>query len=158
MARTNLPLEVSVSSYNANNQLTARGTANLFYDPNGNMTSDGTNGYTWDARNRLVSTLSGASFRYDPFGRRVSKTVAGTTTNYLYDGANVAQELDGSPTPVPTANLLTQNMQGKATVSFGCNSANRRSSHPHGAKNREQAKGTKLYKCAEDSPIDFKSA
>ncbi len=68
------------------------------------MTSDGTNGYTWDARNRLVSTLSGASFRYDSLGRRVSKTVAGTTTNYLYDGANVAQELAGA---TPTANLLT---------------------------------------------------
>ncbi len=102
-ARTNLPLAVSISSYNANNQLTAWGTANLFYDANGNMTSDGTNGYTWDARNRLVSTLSGASFRYDPFGRRVSKTVGGATTNYLYDGANVAQELSGA---TPTANLL----------------------------------------------------
>ncbi len=30
---------------NANNQLTQWGTANLFYDANGNMTSDGTHSY-----------------------------------------------------------------------------------------------------------------
>jgi len=41
------------TAYNANNQLTTWGTASLFYDLNGNMTSDGTHSYTWDARNRL---------------------------------------------------------------------------------------------------------
>jgi len=64
------------------------------------MLSSGTDGYTWDARNQLVSTLSGASFQYDTFGRRVSKTISGSTTNYLYDGVNLAQELSGG---VPTA-------------------------------------------------------
>ncbi|GEM_PF-3028928 len=82
-------------------QLTQSEATAFAYDLNGNLTSDGTNGYTWDARNRLVSTLSGASFRYDPFRRRVSKTVGGATTNYLYKGANVAQELSGA---TPTAN------------------------------------------------------
>jgi YD repeat-containing protein len=80
------------------------GTASLFYDANGNMTSSGTDGYAWDARNRLVSTLSGASFQYDPFGRRVGKTISGATTNYLYDRGNVLEELAGG---VPTANLLS---------------------------------------------------
>src|SRR5712692_8338868 len=68
------------------------------------MTSSGTDGYTWSARNQLVSTLSGASFQYDPFGRRVGRTITSTTTNYLYDAANVAQELSGT---TPTANLLS---------------------------------------------------
>jgi len=68
------------------------------------MTSSGTDGYTWYARNRLVSTLLGASFQYDAFGRRVSKTTGGTTTGFLYDGANVVQELSGT---TPTANLLS---------------------------------------------------
>jgi len=68
------------------------------------MLSSGTDGYTWDARNRLVSTLSGASFQYDPFGRRVGKTISGTTTNNLYDGVNVVQELMGG---APSASLLT---------------------------------------------------
>jgi YD repeat-containing protein len=64
-------------------------------DLNGNMTSSGTDGYTWDARNRMVSTLSGANFQYDAFGRRTSKTIGGTTTNFLYDGSNPAQEVIG---------------------------------------------------------------
>ncbi len=102
-ARTGLPLPLSTAAYNAANQLTQWGTATLTYDANGNMTSSGTDGYTWDARNRLVSTLSGASFQYDPFGRRVSKTVSGATTSFLYDGANVVQEVMGG---TPTANLL----------------------------------------------------
>jgi hypothetical protein len=34
------------TEYNANNQLTTWGTANLFYDVNGNMTSDGTHSYS----------------------------------------------------------------------------------------------------------------
>lgn len=46
----------------------------------------------------------GASFQYDPFGRRVAKATILGTTNYLYDGVNPVQELSGS---TPTANLLT---------------------------------------------------
>ncbi len=76
----------------------------VFYDLNGNMTSSGTDGFTWDARNRLVSTLSGASFQYDAFGRRASKTIAGTTTSFLYDRANAVQEVIGGTN---TANSLS---------------------------------------------------
>ena len=102
-ARTGLPNPVSTAAYNANNQLTTWGTANLFYDANGNMTSNGTDGYTWDARNHLVSTLSGATFQYDGFGRRISKTIGGTTTSFLYDGVNAVQEVIGG---INTANSL----------------------------------------------------
>jgi uncharacterized protein RhaS with RHS repeats len=44
----------------------------LSYDANGNLTGDGTNTYTWDARNHLsaISGGSTASFVYDAFGRR----------------------------------------------------------------------------------------
>ncbi len=86
------------TAYNANNQLTTWGTANLFYDPNGNMTSDGTHSYMWDARNRLTQIDSGntASFSYDPFGRRTSKTVLSTQTGFVYDSANPVQELSGT--------------------------------------------------------------
>ncbi len=44
-----------------------------------------------------------ASFAYDPFGRRTQKTVARTAMTFLYDGANVAQEVIGDAN---TANLL----------------------------------------------------
>jgi len=52
----------------------------------------------------MVSTLSGASFQYDPFGRRTTKIIGGTTTNFLYDGVNAVQELSGT---TPAANLLS---------------------------------------------------
>jgi RHS repeat-associated protein len=90
--------------YNADNQLTQWGTTAMTYDANGNTLNDGANSYVWDARNRLASANgTGASFAYDPLGRRVSKTFMSATTNYLYDGANAVQE-SGT---LPTANLLT---------------------------------------------------
>jgi RHS repeat-associated protein len=104
--QTNLPSALANASFDADNQLTLFGSSTLAYDANGNLVNDGTRTYTWDARNHLVS-ISGAvsaSFQYDPFGRRVSKTIGAMTTNYLYDGVNPVQELSGG---APTANLLT---------------------------------------------------
>ncbi len=69
------------------------------YDPNGNLTNDGTNTYTYDAENRLLSatTPNGtSSYTYDPLGRRLSKTVAGVTTRFLYDGDQLLAETDAS--------------------------------------------------------------
>jgi len=104
-AQTGLPLAVSQTAYNARDLLMEFGGASLTYDANGNLTSDGTNTYTWNARNQLVAISGGASasFQYDPFGRRVGKTIGGTT-QYLYDGANPVQELFGT---TASANLLT---------------------------------------------------
>ena len=60
----------------------------LAYDLNGNMTSDGTNSYAWDAENRLIlvtypGTNNYSSFSYDALGRNVKivETVAGTITS-----------------------------------------------------------------------------
>jgi YD repeat-containing protein len=70
------------------------------------------NSYVWDARNRLASAdNNGAVFSYDPLGRRVSKTVLSTTTNFLYDGANAVQEFG----TLPTANLLTGGVDERFT-------------------------------------------
>lgn len=105
-ARMAFPQPLTSSTYNANNQLTQRGSTNLTYDFNGNLTSDGVNTYTWDARNQLAS-ISGsglsASFSYDSFGRRKARTVNGATTEYVFDGASVVQEKSGG---APSANLL----------------------------------------------------
>jgi len=104
-ARTNVPSAAPTASYNLNNQLTNWKGATLTYDNNGNLTSDGTNTYIWNARNQLV-TISGsvsANFQYDAFGRRVSKNINGTT-QFLFDGANPVQEISGSSA---AANLLT---------------------------------------------------
>ena len=48
-----------------------------------------------------------ASFVYDAFGRRVARDVNNVTTEFLYDGLNPVQELDGNNPPNPTAELLT---------------------------------------------------
>src|SRR5438034_808166 len=105
-ARTGIPGALSSATYNANNQLTQRGGTSFSYDPNGNLATDGVTSYTWNARNQLVglSGASSASFAYDAIGRRRGKTIGSTTTNFLYDGFNLVQELSGS---TPTANLLT---------------------------------------------------
>jgi YD repeat-containing protein len=67
----------------------------------------GTTTYTWNARNQLVS-LNGpnvtANFQHDALGRRLSKTINSTTTEFLYDGLNAVQELSGGNV---VANLLT---------------------------------------------------
>jgi RHS repeat-associated protein len=105
LARTGIPQVLSSASYNNANRQTGFGAQTLSYDDNGNLTSDGSNTYTWNARNQLTG-ISGpgltANFSYDAVGRRTIKTVNGSTTSFLYDGANVVQE-QGSG----TANLLT---------------------------------------------------
>src|SRR5207244_12274377 len=81
-------------------------STNFSYDSNGNLLSDGATSYAWNARNQLVGLTGGtsASFAYDGVGRRRSKTINSTTTNFLFDGFNLVQERSGS---TPTANLLT---------------------------------------------------
>jgi len=63
------------------------------------------NTYTWDARNHLtaISGAATASFTYDAFGRRASKTIAGISTQFLYDILNSVQEIQAG---APSANLL----------------------------------------------------
>lgn len=104
-ARTGLPPALEAATYNAANRQLTFGAQTLAYDLNGNLTSDNTSTYTWDVRNRL-SVITGpgpASFVYDGTGRRLAKTIDGTTTNFLYDGLNPVQEQAGST----LRNLLT---------------------------------------------------
>ena len=76
------------------------------YDANGNLANDGTNTYSWDARNHLTAIAgpSTASFVYGPDGRRTQKAINGTSTQFLYDGLNPVQQLQNG---APSANLLT---------------------------------------------------
>ena len=99
-----LPAAVGTATYNAANQRTAQDGKTFTYDLNGNQTKDAVpNTLTWNARDQLTAlsrTGLAASYAYDPYGRRTSKTVSGTSTGYLYDGQNIAQELSGT-TPAP---------------------------------------------------------
>jgi len=109
LAAVTLPAAVSGNTFNAANEMTAFNGTALSYDANGNLLSDGTNTYSWDARNHLTAIAGpvDASFVYDAFGRRAAKTLSGVSTEFLYDGLNSVQELNGSNPPSPTAELLT---------------------------------------------------
>lgn len=90
-ARTGLPAAIGSATYNTNNQQLTFGAQTLTYDLHGNLTSDGTKTYTWDARNRLTAITGPgltASFQYDPVGRRMRKVMNGVPTDFLYDGLN----------------------------------------------------------------------
>jgi len=83
------------------NQYASVGSIPFTYDPNGNLTSDGTRTYTYDSESRLLTATGpslSASYTYDPFGRRLSKTVNGVTTRYLYDGDQLLVETDATGT------------------------------------------------------------
>src|SRR5206468_2072994 len=103
--RTGLPQPVASATYNAANHQLTFGGQTLTYDLNGNLTSDGVNTYTWNARDQLVA-INGAgvtaTLSYDALGRRRSKLINGASTQFLYDGLNPVQELGASP-----ATLLT---------------------------------------------------
>ena len=73
---------------------------NLIYNENGILQSysdgNGVFNYSWDARDRLAEILGlglQATFEYDGFDRRLSKTINGITTQYVYDGSDIAQEI-----------------------------------------------------------------
>jgi RHS repeat-associated protein len=106
LAAITLPAAVSGNTFNADNGMSAFNGTTLVYDNNGNLTNDGTNTYSWDARNHLtaISGAVAASFIYDAFGRRASKSIGAATTQFLYDRMNPVQELQGG---APSANLLT---------------------------------------------------
>lgn len=57
------------------------------YDAAGNLTSDGSHSYTYDAENRLVQVDGGstATYVYDALGRRVEKTTSAGSIGYIYD-------------------------------------------------------------------------
>ncbi|MGB8582166.1 MAG: RHS repeat-associated core domain-containing protein [Candidatus Sulfotelmatobacter sp.] len=88
-------------SYNSSNELTSNSTGSYTYDANGNTLSDASGkSYTWDFENRLVSAVvpgtngGTTTFKYDPFGHRIQKSGPLGTTNYLYSGPDILEEVD----------------------------------------------------------------
>ena len=85
-------------------RLNSDGVNNYSYDANGSQTArtGGTNyAFGYDVDNRLtgITGADTATYTYDYQGRRTSKTEAGVTTTYLYDGLNpIAAIISASPT------------------------------------------------------------
>lgn len=88
------------NGFDDNNRQTQYNGDALTYDANGNLTSDGTRTYVWNARDQLVEIKQGTStiarFSYDAVGRRYSRSESGNTTVYLHDGLDPVQETRGA--------------------------------------------------------------
>ncbi len=106
-------------SYDAAHRLLSKTGVSYTWDANGNLTTKTVKGkgkkgttttYHYDGDNRLVQVTSGgstlASFTYDPFGRRVSKTTSAGTVYFVYDGEDILAEVDAA------GNLLTYYVHG----------------------------------------------
>lgn len=73
---------------NSLNEYTSVGGAATSYDADGNLLTDGTRTYSYDALNRLTKVVSGADtweYEYDAFGNRVATLLNGQRTDYLLD-------------------------------------------------------------------------
>ena len=75
------------------NRLQSQGgaqTVNYSYDAAGNLTSDGTFSYSYNAAGRRIAATNAATgqtvgYGYDALGQRVTKTHLGNTTQFFYD-------------------------------------------------------------------------
>ena len=97
-------------------------TLQVSIDPNGNLTSDGTKTFQWDANNKPITVKQGgstlASVTYDGSGRRASKTAGSVTITYAYDRGTqfleerssvgaTARYVDGPGTDRPLAQVVS---------------------------------------------------
>jgi YD repeat-containing protein len=88
----------AVNGLNQYTGTTSGGTtsAAFQYDANGNLISDGTNSYVYDAENRLVSATGGhtATLAYDPLGRLWQLAGPLGASRFEYDGDKLLEEFN----------------------------------------------------------------
>ena len=92
------PVDLNQYDYDANHRISQNAPLTYNFDDDGNLISrsDGAS-FTHNKDNRLTQYNKGsttASYQYDPFGRRISKTVDGTTTWFVWDGSQLLAEYD----------------------------------------------------------------
>jgi RHS repeat-associated protein len=96
-----LPAQKFAATADAANRISQVGSASYSFDAIGQTTTktdqDGTVTYQWDARGRLTgATLPSGqtvAYGYDALGRRASRTAGGVTTNFIYDGTDIVQDV-----------------------------------------------------------------
>jgi RHS repeat-associated protein len=88
----------AVNGLNQYTQIAGDGAATLSHDANGNLTSDGSTAYVYDAENRLVraSGATNATLAYDPLGRLWQVSGGSGTTRFVYDGDRLVAEYNGA--------------------------------------------------------------
>jgi RHS repeat-associated protein len=87
--RTSTVINGITTNYVVNNmnEYTSVGGVTYAYDADGNLTSDGTNTYTYNSLNELtgIAGASTSTYAYNALGWQISSTIAGQTTHYMYD-------------------------------------------------------------------------
>jgi RHS repeat-associated protein len=84
---------------NGLNQLTSAGATALAYDARGNLTTSGTDGYTYTSENLMTARTGQVNFAYDPLGRlyQTDATVSGgAITRFAYDGVDMIAEYNSA--------------------------------------------------------------
>ena len=114
-------------TFNSNNQI----TGGFAYDASGNMTNDGiTTNYVYDAENRFVKLGSTVANTYDGSGLRIEKVTGGSTTVYIFSGAEVIAEYTPSAaTTAPTMEYIYSGSRLLATLDASHNPTYRQSDH-----------------------------
>jgi RHS repeat-associated protein len=97
-------------------------TAGYAYDAGGNMTNDGLNTMTYNAENRVVTSISGgvtSTYSYDGNGLRVKKQVgSATATVYIFSSSKViAEYASGAKVNSPTKEYIYSGSALLATIS-----------------------------------------
>ncbi|WP_181815631.1 RHS repeat domain-containing protein [Alteripontixanthobacter maritimus] len=86
-------------SVNGLNQLTQSGPVPLGYDARGNLTSSGSDGFTYSSENFLTGKTGAVTMSYDPVGRlyQTSGLAAGGAINrFAYDGVDMIGEYNAA--------------------------------------------------------------
>ncbi|MFK5894611.1 MAG: RHS repeat-associated core domain-containing protein, partial [Pseudomonadota bacterium] len=95
------PADATAYDYDSNNRITkSPGVASYVFDDDGSMTSN-SNGevYNYNKLSELINYTNGSttvSYKYDPFGKRLNKTVNGVTTWFLWDRSKLLTEYNNS--------------------------------------------------------------
>jgi RHS repeat-associated protein len=89
-----------VNGQNQYTQTVSNGSvsATFDYDANGNLKTDGSTNFVYDAENRLISASGAktASLAYDPLGRLWQVSSGANVTRFLYDGDKLVMEYNGA--------------------------------------------------------------
>ncbi|MGH9763967.1 MAG: RHS repeat-associated core domain-containing protein, partial [Blastocatellia bacterium] len=124
--QSTLPTPTNFGQADPANRIRSVGTATVQFDAEGQVASktdgSGARAYQWDARGRLTQVTlpsnEAVTYQYDPFGRRISTTSGGVSTNFLYDGQDVVLDKgsDGNSTNYVNGATVDEKLEQTGTT------------------------------------------